>query len=430
MCEQANMKFLGVIYFLFLSMTLNSQEIKVKSFEETPNDLIARTQEKLDANGNACAVVRVGIPLEDVVFKGWVIETISTPGEYIVYMPAGASKITIQHKSIVPFVYNFETPIESKHTYKLIIEIKKDSSKKREYKVVDVSEEIKQLYTDGISLQEKGLDSEALKLFTKAAEAGYAPAQNKVGGSFLATAPNKSIMWYKKAAVQGYPNSILNLGIRYLLGHGVDKDVERAVQYFEEASELDYPDAYLFLGNSYWAGEGIAQDKGKAVWCYRKAADKGLADAQYYLGTSYFNGEGVAQDYKMAVYWYEKAAEQGHANAQNGLGNCFNDGKGTEQDYSKAVFWYRKAAEQGDEIAQYNLGNRYKLGQGIKQDYSKAKYWYEKAAKKGDADAQVSLSILYYDGKGVVKDVKKAKYWCKKAADQGHSEAKQLLSLW
>jgi hypothetical protein len=48
MCEQANMKFLGVIYFLFLSMTLNSQEIKVKSFEETPNDLIARTQEKLD----------------------------------------------------------------------------------------------------------------------------------------------------------------------------------------------------------------------------------------------------------------------------------------------------------------------------------------------------------------------------------------------
>lgn len=97
--------FVIIVYILLYPITLFSQELKVQSFEETPNDLTARTQEKLDVNGNASAVVKVGIPLENVVFKACMIGTISIPGEYIVYMPAGASKITVQHKESKVLVY-------------------------------------------------------------------------------------------------------------------------------------------------------------------------------------------------------------------------------------------------------------------------------------------------------------------------------------
>ena len=361
-------KNLILLCFPLFPITLYSQELKVKSFEETPNDLTARTQEKLDVNGNACAVVKVAIPLEDVFFKGWVIETISTPGEYIVYMPAGASKITIQHKSIVPFLYNFDVPIESKHTYKLVLEIKKEDNNKREYKIIDVPEEIKQLYLKGESLQESGKDTEAYSLFIRAAEAGYAPAQNKMGNSFLDTDASKSIVWYNRAAEQGYPNSIYNLGIRYWFGDGVDKNEERAVQYFQEASELNFPDALLLLGNSYSTGKGIAQDKGKAAWCYRKAAEQGLDAAQYNLGYCYLKGEGVERDISQVVYWYEKSAEQGYAPAQEGLGNRYFEGDGIQRDYKKAAYWYRKAAEQGDVNAQNGLGNCYNDGLGVEKD--------------------------------------------------------------
>ena len=115
------------IFISCISVPLLSQEVVVRSFEELPNDLTARTQEKMDVNGNACAVVKVDIPLEDVLFKGWVVETVSTPGEYLVYMPSGSTKLTLQHKSLTPFVYEFEKPLESKYTYRLILEIKKGS---------------------------------------------------------------------------------------------------------------------------------------------------------------------------------------------------------------------------------------------------------------------------------------------------------------
>ena len=73
-----------IICLLAFMMTVPaiSQEIAVKSFAELPQDLAARTQEKQDANGNACALVKVVMPIQDVTFEGWVVEQQYTPGEY------------------------------------------------------------------------------------------------------------------------------------------------------------------------------------------------------------------------------------------------------------------------------------------------------------------------------------------------------------
>lgn len=458
------MKQLLVSFLLLTCAKSVAQEVVVKSFEYLQTDLTARTKEKLDANGNSCALVKVGIPLEDVLFKGWVVETVSTPGEYLVYMPEGATKITMQHKSFTPYTYVFDKPLVGKQTYRMLCAINTEGKVKPVYKVIDVSNEIIDLYNKGIEALEKKEYEEAKRLISEAAEAGYAPAQNELGNM---SDDKGALFWYQKAAAQGLPQSIFNIGNIYKLGMGVQRDMEKAFQYYMEAADLDYPLALLTVGHCYVNGEGVPADDGKAVWYYKKSAelnnpeaqlqvaisylngigtkmdkkggiewlmksaDQGFASAQGCLGNCYLSGDGVEENGEKAFLWYQKAANQGDITGEIGMGLCYDQGIGVNVDIKTAIFWYEKAAKKGNAVGQTNLGACYwtEAENGTVKNYENAVYWYQKAAEQGYAEAQCRLGSCYDQGKGVPQDKTKAKYWYKKAADQGHVQARLLLSL-
>ena len=102
------------------------QKMSVESFEYLPKDLTARTSARNDRNGTPCAVIRVGIALQGVVFDG---NTIGAPvyntGEYLVYMPGGSRQITIRHDSYLPLTVVFADygidKVESSNTYRLTV---------------------------------------------------------------------------------------------------------------------------------------------------------------------------------------------------------------------------------------------------------------------------------------------------------------------
>ena len=160
---------------------------------------------------------------------------------------------------------------------------------------------------------------------------------------------------YSKAAEQGYADAQNRLGLRYDNGEGVPQDKAKAVYWYTKAAEQGNTSAQNSLGYCHQHGEGVPQDKAKAVYWYTKAAEQGNASAQNNLGYCYQHGEGVPQDKAKAVYWYTKAAEQGNASAQYNLGSCYDYGQGVPRDKSKAVYWYTKAAEQGHADAQKRL---------------------------------------------------------------------------
>ena len=105
-----------------------AQEMTVKSFELLSNDIIARTSPRNDRNGIPCAVIRVGIALQGVVFDG---NTIGAPvyntGEYLVYMPEGSKQLTIRHDSYLPLTVVFADygidKVKSSSTYRLTVPI-------------------------------------------------------------------------------------------------------------------------------------------------------------------------------------------------------------------------------------------------------------------------------------------------------------------
>lgn len=116
----------AIILFLFSMVSGYSQELTVKSFELLPTDLIARTEPRNDLNDRPCAVIRVGIALQGVVFDGNTIgKPVYNTGEYLVYVTEGSRQITIRHDSYVPLAVNFPDygvqRVESGCAYRLTV---------------------------------------------------------------------------------------------------------------------------------------------------------------------------------------------------------------------------------------------------------------------------------------------------------------------
>ena len=112
--------------FLLSAMMAFGQKLSVESFEYLPKDLTARTSPRNDRNGTPCAVIRVGIALQGVVFDGNTIgKPIYNTGEYLVYMPEGSKQLTIRHDSYLPLTVVFADygidKVESSSTYRLTV---------------------------------------------------------------------------------------------------------------------------------------------------------------------------------------------------------------------------------------------------------------------------------------------------------------------
>ena len=238
---------------------------------------------------------------------------------------------------------------------------------------------------------------------------------------------SEAVKYFRKAAEQGYAKAQNNLGDCYYWGNGVEKNYAEAVKWFKKAAEQGDAYAQCNLGYCYENGEGVTKDKTEAVKWYKKAAEQGHAEAQKELGDCYYYGWGVKEDKTEAVKWYKKAAEQGNERAQRELGDCYRLGWGVKMDDTEAVKWYKKAAEQGNEYAQYDLAEMYEKGEGVTKDKTEAVKWYKKAAEQGNKWAQRELGYMYRKGEGVTKDINEAIKWYSKAADQGDKDAQKAL---
>ena len=165
----------------------------------------------------------------------------------------------------------------------------------------------------------------------------------------------KAVELYRKAAEQGYAPAQNEIGVCYEKGIGVLQNYDKAAEWYQKAAEQGNAFGQANLGVCYHYAHGVNQNYAKAVEWYKKSAVQGCVIAQNNLGVCYENGQGVIQDYTSAVEWYQKAAEQGFEIAQNNLGVCYENGHGVPKSTTKAIEWYRKAAKQGYDAAKKNL---------------------------------------------------------------------------
>ena len=260
------------------------------------------------------------------------------------------------------------------------------------------------------------------------------------------------------------------MGLQYLKGDGVEKDVVKATELFRQAAGQGNADAQYQLGAIY----GSLQDWNESAKWYQAAAEQGHAKAKLGLGFCYIFGLGVAKnedkgtqlineakqdpqlqdqiqdllshfrfadnkqlysngkdaedDKTKGVGSLRLAAEIGNAEAQAALGLCYYNGESVTRNDKEAMKWFQRAAEQGHAGSQCLLGLGYESGTGVPKNMNEAVKWLVKAGNQGQAKAQLELASLYFLGRGVERDYGQSMKWCRMAAEQGEPEAQYMYA--
>ena len=445
-----NKELLMIAVLLLFAASAFAQKLSVESLRLAENDLTARTEPRLDANKQPCALLKVQVRDEITKVEGNVVgNIIDNGGEKWVYFTDGTKQTNLLFRNYPPLSIYFPDhgipSLRANCTYVLTI-AGESSANEQELTIRYTPADATVLVDDIIRTGKDGSVSIQVPLGEHrvvVAKNGY--YSYRVRTEVIAEQPSFLNVTLEKEGTSGNvaqassstsKNELQNTSTpamtaaeMYQKGKSYYdvKDYAEAVKWYRKAAEQGNASGQCDLGRMYQNGYGVTKDYAQAVKWYRKAAKQDYASAQRDLGYMYSSGYGVKQDYAEAVKWYRKAAEQDYASAQRDLGYMYLNGYGVKQDYAEAAKWYRKSAEQGNALGQRDLGWMYENGYGVPQNYEEALKWYRKSAEQGDAVGQFDLGVMYEHGYGVSKDLSLARYWYQKSADQGFQNAINAL---
>ncbi|HEY4329105.1 MAG TPA: hypothetical protein VGN88_05165 [Phycisphaerae bacterium] len=270
----------------------------------------------------------------------------------------------------------------------------------------------------------------ALNWYRKAADQGSPVAMFNVGlfyetGRGTEQNETEAANWYQRATDKNYTSAMVNLGLMYEKGHGVGKDTAHALKLYKQAADLKDAAAMRNIAYLYENGIGVEKDLGESLKWYHKGADVSDAASMFCIGIAYELGKGVTIDYAQAITWYKKAADLKYARAMNSLGVLNETGRGTKQDLAAALNWYKKAADLNFAPAMSNIGALYDNGIGVPLDHAQAFNWFHKGADLGNGISMYNLAVLYETGRGTTSDMNQALEWYRKAAKSDDTQARQ-----
>lgn len=231
-----------------------------------------------------------------------------------------------------------------------------------------------------------------------------------------------ALFWYRRGRELKKGDAQFWLSECYLLGLGVDADVELAQKLLWQAAENGNANAQLQLADSYYFGEGVEQDFQRAAELYHCAAEQGNSKAQFNLASMCELGEGIEVNLVAACDLYRSAAVSGHGFAQLALARLLMDG-GKPEGEKEAVEWLLSAAELDLAEAFFMLGElRWRGGVWLGKNIDESVNYYRHAADLGHAGAQVALARMFFADELVV-DPSIVVAMLREAETSGHVEA-------
>lgn len=199
----------------------------------------------------------------------------------------------------------------------------------------------------------------ALKLYLKAARRGCHVAEYNVGLCYScgwrgqAADDAEAAKWYKRSAAQGNTGALVDLGLAYERGTGVERSSRRAASCFARAAAENDARGLVLYGKCLDRGRGADKDAEAAADHYRRSAELGHWMGQYMLGRCYLKGNGVRRSKSLAEQWLRLAAAQDeYPEAAYYLGTILAD---KEETLDEGVHWFRVAARGGIEAAEAEL---------------------------------------------------------------------------
>lgn len=277
------MKKIILIMLLGIFPSVLFAQIQVEAIVESPMDLTASTQKRVDLNGAGCALVKVEMKSPQAQFQGNVVGDVAyNTSEYLVYVSPGTKILKMLHPEQNPIIIDFSKygieSLKSERTYTVKIHIPSNIN------IIDLQELIKR----GHNAYSEENYTEAYSLFSKAAD-------------------------------YNSPEAMFMLSIMVVNGRGVAKNEEIGYNWCRRSAELGYPAAQYNLGVNYFEGNGVLKDYKEGVVWFTKSALQGFHHSMHNLGIAYEFGYGVEINLDEAEYWFCKAINNGNESSPGAL---------------------------------------------------------------------------------------------------------------
>jgi len=181
----------------------------------------------------------------------------------------------------------------------------------------------------------------------------------------------------------------------YEAGAGVTRSDRKAAEWYEKSAQYEKDmGARYQLGMMYLEGRGVEKNIRIAENWLMRSAEKGDAHACYQLGMMYYEGKDIVQDYSLALDWFGRAAAIGIPEKSRVLKEIFWDVYVPGEEYSKTVGLFMKRDPLVKANANYMLGKMCETGTGIEKDQEKARFYYTRATDEGHVEAKARLNVL------------------------------------
>lgn len=232
---------------------------------------------------------------------------------------------------------------------------------------------------------------------------------------------DKAIEYYLKAIDNKEYDACFLLGLMYITGYGITKDIDKGLDYLFLGDKHDVKECISSLADYYYNGKYLNKDLDKAKSYYDRAARLLEPHAIGMLGLFLFNEE----KYSEAIEYFKSGSLYYDTNSMYYMAKCAYEGLGMDKDYILAFGLYQKLYEYDSTNIEIRkiLADFYFNGYGIDQDFIKAKELYEML---DDEESIFNLGLIY---KNHLNEYEKALECFKKVKNE-KSQFEQALMLY
>ena len=182
---------------------------------------------------------------------------------------------------------------------------------------------------------------------------------------------------FLEAALMDDPEAIIELGIAYLYGRGVNEDFKKAFHYFKTAYTLKR-DLSMMWDISEVRDDLILTEEGRNA--YMDFIEFLLENEEWemyiYMADEYSDGGIFPENTEKKIEYLNKAIEHGIDMGFDCLGEMYFLGEKVEQDYKRAYEYFMSYEGNASFAKPYYLGEMYRRGLYPKKDADKAKQLY------------------------------------------------------
>jgi TPR repeat protein len=122
--------------------------------------------------------------------------------------------------------------------------------------------------------------------------------------------PQKAFSLIKKAAESNFKNAFSHIGLFYIEGFGVSKDINEAINWYKKGASQNCVTCCRSLGILYNSFDYSCKDIPESVKWFKKGAELGCEYSQFEYATALLNGDGCSKNESEAYRWFLSAKSQ------------------------------------------------------------------------------------------------------------------------